>query len=242
MEQIIRGYLQASEFAQSVDELRDAIAGVIHLLDCHGFAYLTLPPATSDTPFLMSNYDARWTAQYQERHYHLRDPVPREATRSRKLFGWTPDIVSKFDPAARDVFDEAEVFGIRCGVTVPLGLAGRTAAAMTFITDTKYSRFRSCFSRNNLAFQLLAQHSHERLQRIRQNNFTISSISLTRREHECLEWASRGKSRTDIALITGLSFRQVVRDLEHVKAKLGVRTTTQAVSMYVADKGNRGIF
>ena len=141
-------------------------------------------------------------------------------------------------PAARA---EADTFGIRCGITVPVVRGSGSLAAMTFVTDIKHLRYRSCILRNEVAFQFLAQHSHERLQRLKQSSYTMNGIAFTRREHECLEWASRGKSRRDIAVITGLSFRQVVRDLERAKAKLGVRTTTQAVKIYAADKVNRGI-
>ena len=241
MDKIIRSYLEVSEFARTADELCGAIANVIQLLDCHGFAYLTLPTDANETPFLLSNYDVRWTTQYQDRRYHLRDPVTRQARRLNRLFAWTPDIVNNFDPAARDLFAEADTFGIRCGITVPVVRGSSSLAAMTFVTDIKHLRYRSCLLGNEVAFQFLAQHSHERLQRFKQSSYTMNGVAFTRREHECLEWASRGKSRRDIAVITGLSFRQVVRDLERTKAKLGVRTTTQAVKIYAADKVNRGI-
>lgn len=239
MQQIVRNYLEASEFARTPGQLRDAIASVIGLLDCHGFAYLTLSDNAADTPYLLSNYDVRWTTQYQTRRDHLRDPVPRKALRVNELFGWTPDIAARFDPAARDLFCESEAFGIRCGVTVPLRRSGRTVAAMTLVTDVKRSRYLSCVRYNVFALQFLAQNSHERLQHLRREGCEINGVVFTRRETECLEWASQGKSRTDIALITRWSYRQVVRDLERVKAKLGVRTTTQAVRIYAAHKANR---
>jgi DNA-binding CsgD family transcriptional regulator len=240
MQQIVRNYLEASEFARSPDDLRDAIGMVVALLDCHGFAYLTLPDDMADTPYLLSNYDVRWTTQYQARRDHLRDPVTRQARRVNELFAWTPEIAARFDPAARDLFCESEAFGIRCGVTVPLRHSGRAVAAMTLVTDVKRSRYLSFVRCNVFALQLLAQNSHERLQHLRREGCEINGVVFTRRETECLEWASQGKSRTDIALITRWSYRQVVRALEHAKAKLGVRTTTQAVRIYAAHKANRG--
>jgi len=241
MQQIVRNYLEASEFARTPDQLRNAIASVITLLDCHGFAYLTLPDDdAADTPYLLSNYDVRWTTQYQARRDHLRDPVTRQARCVNELFAWTPAIAARFDPAARDLFCESEAFGIRCGITVPLRNSGRTVAAMTLVTDVKRSRYLSCVRYNVFALQFLAQSSHARLQRLRQEGREINGIVFTHREMECLEWASQGKSRSDITLITGLRYRQVVRALEHAKAKLGVRTTTQAVRIYAAYKVSRG--
>lgn len=57
--------------------------------------------------------------------------------------------------------------------------------------------------------------------------------SLSRRETECLEWVSRGKSSSDIGAILGLSPRTVDSYLEKVCAKLRVRTRIEAVAYAV---------
>lgn len=225
MQQIVRNYLEALEFARTLDQLRDAIVAKIDLLDCHGFAYISLPDNKAEAPYLLSNYDVRWTTRYRARRYHLRDPVTRQARRINELFAWIPEFAARFDPAAGDLFCEAETFGIRCGVTVPLYHAGRSVAAMTLVTDVKHARYLSYVRCNTFALQLLAQHSHERVCHLRQPDCVIEGIAFTHRELECLEWASRGKSRTDISVIPRLRYRQVVRALERAKAKLGVRTT-----------------
>jgi LuxR family transcriptional regulator, activator of conjugal transfer of Ti plasmids len=56
---------------------------------------------------------------------------------------------------------------------------------------------------------------------------------LTPREIECLRWALRGKSDTDIAKILGISHTTVHFHIERVKKKLGVKTRTQATAMIV---------
>lgn len=53
---------------------------------------------------------------------------------------------------------------------------------------------------------------------------------LSPRERECLQWACRGKSSSDIGVILGLSPRTVDSYLEKVCAKLGVRTRVEAVA------------
>lgn len=52
---------------------------------------------------------------------------------------------------------------------------------------------------------------------------------LSVREAECLLWASRGKSSSDIGEILSLSPRTVDSYLEKVCAKLGVRSRIEAV-------------
>ncbi|MFC7380078.1 helix-turn-helix transcriptional regulator [Brevundimonas sp. GCM10030266] len=58
---------------------------------------------------------------------------------------------------------------------------------------------------------------------------------LSAREHECLVWASRGKSSSDIGAILGLSPRTVDSYLEKACAKLRVRTRVEAVAAAVRD-------
>ena len=56
---------------------------------------------------------------------------------------------------------------------------------------------------------------------------------LSAREHECLVWASRGKSSSDIGVILNLSPRTVDSYLEKACAKLRVRTRVEAVAAAV---------
>lgn len=57
--------------------------------------------------------------------------------------------------------------------------------------------------------------------------------ALSRRESECLYWASKGKSSSDIGGILSLSPRTVDSYLEKVCAKLQVRTRVEAVAVAV---------
>lgn len=62
----------------------------------------------------------------------------------------------------------------------------------------------------------------------------IEGTELTLREYECLEWTTRGKSSTDTAQIMNVSHRVVARDLERVRAKLDVRSISQAIALLAA--------
>lgn len=58
-------------------------------------------------------------------------------------------------------------------------------------------------------------------------------IELSARELECLQWAGRGKSSSDIAGILNLSPRTVDSYLEKACSKIGVRTRIEAVAAAV---------
>ena len=51
------------------------------------------------------------------------------------------------------------------------------------------------------------------------------------REIECLKWAAQGKSAWETGRIHGISRHTVAFYLDNAKAKLGVRSTVQAVAL-----------
>lgn len=62
---------------------------------------------------------------------------------------------------------------------------------------------------------------------------TGMTAPLSPREHECLDWVSRGKSSSDIGGILGLSPRTVDSYLEKACGKLRVRTRIEAVALAI---------
>lgn len=65
----------------------------------------------------------------------------------------------------------------------------------------------------------------------RANSATVTELSA--RERECLQWAGRGKSSSDIAGILELSPRTIDSYLEKACSKMGVRTRIEAVVVAV---------
>lgn len=64
--------------------------------------------------------------------------------------------------------------------------------------------------------------------------------NLTDREREVLEYAVLGFSRNDIAEALGLSVNTVRTHLQHILAKLGARTTLEAVALFLREQGRGG--
>ena len=62
--------------------------------------------------------------------------------------------------------------------------------------------------------------------------------TLSPRERECLLWAARGKTYTEIAIITGLAFSTVKSHLDGARHKLNCAILPAATAMAVA----RGLF
>jgi LuxR family transcriptional activator of conjugal transfer of Ti plasmids len=57
---------------------------------------------------------------------------------------------------------------------------------------------------------------------------------LSRREHECLKWAARGKTFSEMGMILGISFGTVKTHLDHARYKLNCATLQQTTAVAVA--------
>lgn len=65
-----------------------------------------------------------------------------------------------------------------------------------------------------------------------------ASLGLTQREAEVLTWVARGKSNAEIAAALFIAPGTVKKHLDHIYAKLGVNTRTEAVVKVVAGIGD----
>jgi len=232
MRRVIHDYIEKTGLASNTDQLRDAMAEVIRPFDFNAFAFLALP--SGKLPLLVSNYDDRWQAHYVDRGYQRRDPVMLNSRCAVDLFTWGREMAAKFGSLAEDFFYEAETFDIRSGVTVPIPDWPGGFAAMTFATDRHHVNLTSCLRCYDAALLFLTAHFQSHLHWMLESGRRIEDAELTAREYICLRWAAAGKSQPDIAQITGISLRTVARDIENLRAKLGVRSITQAVSIFAA--------
>ena len=77
-------------------------------------------------------------------------------------------------------------------------------------------------------FEILETIISGRLAKVARNEAWSQQIDLSDREIECLTWAARGKTSTEIAQIVGISKRNVDFHIETACRKLDVATRVQA--------------
>jgi LuxR family transcriptional activator of conjugal transfer of Ti plasmids len=194
------------------------------------FAYLTMSRERRSAPALISSYPLAWTEHYLRSHYERLDPIILLAQRQTEPFDWSL-ATSDFDisRAQAQLFDEAAQFGIRCGFTVPIQYGREPVAAVTFAGDYHTAAFRRTVESNKRVLQLMAILLHSHARRKLFGGVHMENVKLTPREAECLRHAAQGKSRSDTAMILGMTPRGVKFHLDNVRHKLGVRTVCQAV-------------
>ena len=78
-------------------------------------------------------------------------------------------------------------------------------------------------------FPIIATHIHDAV--LRTDCLVRAQPRLSRREIECLQWASEGKTVWECGMILGLSQHTVRGYLESARHKLGASSNTHAVSL-----------
>lgn len=235
MHRVFQNFIDLLSTANTTQDFSTAMAETATALDLSCFAYLALPRTDERKPRLISTYPPGWTTHYLQNSYQIIDPVIEEALQSAEPFRWGVDFRSRFGSSAQQqLFDEAAQFGIRFGFTVPIHDGHGPLAALTFATDETRPRFEHFVDSHGRVLQLMAMYFHAHVRRKLTNELSVDRIRLSRREFECLEWASQGKSAWEIGCILGISRNTVAYYLENAKEKLGVRTIAQAVTRLAA--------
>lgn len=235
MHQIFQNYIDCLSSASNSDALRDAMSRAAAGLNLSCFAYLSVPNKRGPVE-LISNYPSTWTTHYLQSHYERFDPVINQALAHPEPFEWGFGFMSLAASNSQELFEEAARFGIRYGFTIPIHNDNGAVAAVTFAADERRPQFERIISEYARVLQLMAMYFHAHARRTIGSNRLIAGVSLSPREVECLEWATRGKSAWEIGTILGISRHTVATYIENAKAKLGVRTIVQAVACVTASK------
>jgi LuxR family transcriptional activator of conjugal transfer of Ti plasmids len=237
MHRIYQQFIDRLASAGDTTAFAETMAITANALDLSCFAYLALPSIVSKKPLVLSTYPPNWVAHYLRNHYERLDPIIAQALRNAEPFRWGLDLSpTRPSPVQQEFLKEASEFGIRFGFTVPIHDGHGPVAALTFSVDQRRPDFERCIEKHARVLQLMAMYFHAHVRRKLVNDLGADGVSLSRREYECLEWASKGKSAWEIGHILGISRYTVASYLESAKEKLGVRTVVQAAIQLAAEK------
>ncbi|MET4177174.1 LuxR family transcriptional activator of conjugal transfer of Ti plasmids [Bradyrhizobium sp. LA6.1] len=202
MHHVFQRFIDLISVAENPADFRDAIATAAAALDLSCLAYLVLLRDGDSTPSLISTYPRRWTTHYLENRYQRIDPVIMEVLRNPEPFRWGVDLDWRTrSQAQQQLLDEASQFGIRFGFTIPIHDGRGPIAALSFASEHRRVSFESCIASQARVLQLMALYFHAHAHRKLNSESSSGKLPLSRRELECLEWASRGKSSWEIGKI-----------------------------------------
>jgi DNA-binding CsgD family transcriptional regulator len=210
-------------------------------LGLHSFAYITIEPRSKSEPRLISTYPEAWMSRYLQERFERYDPVIVRAKQSIAPFDWgAHTLTTAVSPKGGAIFEEAARYGIRHGFSIPVPTEAGSCVLVSFATDERRPSFEACIGEHGAVLQFMAMLFHRHVCALAAGNRQIGDITLSFREFECLEWASRGKSAWEIGRILTISRSTAAFHLDNAKRKLGVRSINQAVAR-LAGRGKRHV-
>ncbi len=230
MDQIFQDFILHLPTAHSRQAIHDLLERTICGYGLSHYAYVSFPSGEADGPVLLTTYPDSWVERYGEQRYDRIDPVIARAVGTMLPFAWTLDTLAQ--PPTRRLkpfLDDAAEAGIRRGVTIPIHDRQGRASSLTLAEFGLEPDFQRCVDRHQHALHLVALHLHARLRHDERPEPQARPM-LTPREVDCLQWAAKGKSASDIAEIMRISRRTVVFHTENAKQKFGVATLSQAIA------------
>ncbi len=233
--ELIRRALHELCEAGSLDDLRAVLGRLFSGLGIAQYAFVRVDSTVlGNAPLLVSNHHACWQQLYRSHGYQCLDPIVRHARCSPLPFLW-PDVGVRASCCSPDAafLACARRHGIDVcrGASIPVNVRGEKLSLLSFGQAADGSHGRDICIRDALLLSGVATTLHLRVGQLMAG---CHPRSLTRRERECLHWASRGKAQEEIAMILGLRPRTVRFHQENAMCKLGARNIAAAVAMATA--------
>jgi len=181
--------------------------------------------------FVLSGYPQGWRSHYDEQGFMAIDPVLARGAVSVLPFGW--DEIERTTPNAKRLFDDAAVFGLHHGLTVPIHGANGEFGLMSLARAEPLPQ--------GVVRARLFQRAHwitaniqERMRQLVLDAGTAHEPRLTIREKECLRHAAQGLKTSAIAGALHIAESTVVYHLNAAERKLGVKKRSHAIARAVA--------
>ncbi len=230
--------IDAVSAAESVDCLHGICADVCQDHGFDRFIYGARIPTSFVKPYFIfiSGYPKAWRDRYTAKNYMVVDPTVQYCAQNITPMSWDGDRLRQEENSEiRRFMSEAQDFGIQSGVSFPVHTAQGDFAMLSFSSAQTQSPSSRRIQRVLPMGQLFTAYLHEAVRRIfDQDVLALSRVELTRREKQCLLWATEGKTAWETSQILNISERTVTFHLQNVQGKLGVGNRQQAVARAVS--------
>ncbi|MER9883612.1 LuxR family transcriptional regulator [Mesorhizobium sp. M0118] len=225
-------FIEQAYGAAQPKQLFDLLSAFALNFDCPWMAYGLVPSdevfskANRQYPAAMTNYPRGWQDRYIETDYQKIDPIIKMSRASVDAFRW---IEVYHDPKTtlneRKVIDEAAMFGVRSGISVPLHSRDGVVSIMSFAQFFD----RHVHNRTITYLQMAALHFHKQVTKLSSPIPGEDAPNLSLREKECILWTARGKSSWEISMILGISINTVNFHMKSLRQKFGTSSKIVAV-------------
>ena len=233
--ELIRRSLHELCEEDSLDDLRVVLGRLFSDLGIGQYAFVRVDSTVLGTaPLLLSNHHVCWQQLYRSHRYHCIDPFLRHARCSALPFLWRDVSLSASCCAANAAFlicARRHGIDVCRGASIPVHVRGEQLSLLSVSQAVGCGGVRDICLRDALLLSGVATTLHLRVGQLVAG---CRPRSLTRRERECLLWASHGKAQDEIAVILGLRPRTVRFHQENAMCKLEARNIAAAVAVATA--------
>lgn len=197
-----------------------------------GFDQFAYAQVQDNTLSVISGYHQAWQDRYFEKGYLAVDPVMVGIRHRRQAFAWSNKLAGRTgrqtpESRARQVFfEEADGFGIRSGVSIPVAAGFGNTAVLTLASH--HSDYADRWVVDPVIAASAVGHICARLDPIAMTTRPIRPVKLSTNELSCLRWATEGKSLKVIAILENTTYANVRYFLRNAKRELNAQTLTQA--------------
>lgn len=232
LEGLLEGLIDAVDVARDERSIRNAIKKFAVSAGFDRYAYIHIH---ADNVVAYSDYPAEWQDIYLKRRYSVIDPVVTTAKRGMKMFNWSAESrnARRSSREIRTFYSEASDFGIRSGVSIPIGTSFGRTAMITLASDRHRVEVPPW---DPMRAALALAHIHIHLSLALASSVKTADVSLSTQEATSLSWSSHGKSMNVIGDLLGIKPRTVQFYLDNARDKLGARSIAQAVRIAMEKK------
>lgn len=172
---------------------------------------------------LHTSYPAEWVDRYTRLKYWDVDPVADLGRRTIRPFSWGQGpFLRAFKQRQRRVFEEADAFRIRHGVTIPIRGTHGELSVFNVVSSDQAHLAEVMRDAGGRIFSAAVDTHELALQEVKESSQNLyPDVELSGREKECLSWTLEGKTAGEIATILGISVSTVNQHACNASAKLG---------------------
>ena len=216
------------------DEIKEVCKTFAHSLGFEHFIYGAYFPLIENI-MILNGFPDPWREHYDSAGYMYSDPTVKHCSVNTSAIEWSElkEAKGQLGAAQREVMNEALVYGLCQGVSLPVHGPGAEWGMMSLASSERYSR--TLIQDTRFHTQFISQAAHEALKRVVSNSASKApEAQLTVRECECLQWTANGKTAWEISKILNLSESTVTFHLKNAINKMDVTNRPHAVAKALA--------
>lgn len=210
--------------------ITSALSNFAHSCGFEWFAYVDAAGTDIQT---LSDYPQEWQSRYLSEGYSIVDPVIINGRSKIAPFLWDKHTFqTRLSKEQRRFFGEAEEFGIRSGVAIPVFAGFGRIAMLTLAAGSKVNELP--LVQNPMKATAAATYLHLYLQMAVSEILVGKQYKLTSRQLTCLKWAANNKTHKEIGAILNIGESAVRKHLDKARDILGAGGIKNAI--YIATK------